>query len=160
VLRRAKLEVTIVSVTGRLLVTGSHSIAIQADTLFEKTNFAYGTMLILPGGMPGAKNLQSHKGLEEILRIYARDKKYIAAICAAPKVLGHFDILNNRNATCYPGFENELIGATFLNLPVVQDGNIITSKGPGFAIDFGLKIVAVLKGEEYAEKVANDMLVP
>jgi 4-methyl-5(b-hydroxyethyl)-thiazole monophosphate biosynthesis len=159
VLRRANLPVTTVSITGKTEVTGAHGITMIADALFEAVDFSHGNMLVLPGGMPGATNLGLHKGLSELLKQYLENDKFLAAICAAPKVLGKLNLLQGKVATCYPGFEEELLGAVLSDKPVVQDGNLITAKGPAFAIDFGLKIVEVLQGRGAAAKIASGMLV-
>jgi len=159
VMRRGGLDVTSVSVTGNLLVNGAHGIAVNADTLFEKANLSSGDMLVLPGGMPGASNLNAHAGLKSALEQYAANGKKIAAICAAPLVLGGLDLLQGKKATAYPGFESTLKGATYVNSPVVKDGNIITGRGPGFAFQFGLAIVEELQGKEKANEVADGLLL-
>jgi 4-methyl-5(b-hydroxyethyl)-thiazole monophosphate biosynthesis len=159
VIRRGELDITIVSVTGQLQVTGAHGIPVTADALFEDTDFSSGDLLILPGGMPGASNLNAHPGLKNLLKQYAQAGKKIAAICAAPLVLGGLDLLQGKKATAYPGYESTLKGATYQDKPVVKDGNIITGKGPGFAFDFGLAIVEELQGKAKADKVAAGLLL-
>jgi 4-methyl-5(b-hydroxyethyl)-thiazole monophosphate biosynthesis len=158
ILRRGELDVTTVSIMGKKPVTGAHNITVVADQLFEETDFSDGEMLVLPGGMPGASNLNAHEELKSLIKQYAATKK-IAAICAAPLVLGGLGLLQGKNATAYPGFENTLIGADFIEDKVVQDGNIITGRGPGFAFDFGLAIVADLQGQAKADEVAAGMLL-
>jgi len=159
VMRRGELDVKSVSITGNLLVAGAHEIAVNADTLFEKADFSSGDLLVLPGGMPGASNLNAHEGLKNLLKQYAASGKKIAAICAAPLVLGGLGLLQGKNATAYPGFESTLKGANFIKTPVVIDGNIITGRGPGFAIQFGLAIVEELQGKAKAGEVAEGMLL-
>jgi len=159
VMLRGELDVTSVSVTGNLLVTGAHGIAVSADTLFEKANLSSGDMLVLPGGMPGAANLNAHAGLKSALEQYAASGKKIAAICAAPLVFGGLGLLQGKKATAYPGFESTLKGATYINSPVVKDGNIITGRGPGFAFQFGLAIVEELQGKAKADEVAEGLLL-
>jgi 4-methyl-5(b-hydroxyethyl)-thiazole monophosphate biosynthesis len=159
VMLRGGLDVTIVSITGKSLVTGAHGIAVNADALFENTDFSKGDMLVLPGGMPGASNLNAHQGLKNLLLQYTKDDKKIAAICAAPLVLGGLDLLQGKKATVYPGYESTLKGAEYVNAGVVKDGNIITGKGPGFAFDFGLSIVEELQGMKRADEVARGLLV-
>jgi 4-methyl-5(b-hydroxyethyl)-thiazole monophosphate biosynthesis len=159
VMLRGELDVTSVSITGNLLVTGAHGIAVNADTLFEKADISSGDMLVLPGGMPGAANLNAHAGLKNALEQYAARGKKIAAICAAPLVLGGLGLLQGKNATAYPSFEPTLKGATFVLSPVVKDGNIITGRGPGFAFQFGLAIVEELQGKLKADKVAEGLLL-
>ncbi len=158
VLRRGELEVITVSITGKNVVTGAHKISVVADKLFEETDFSSGQMLVLPGGMPGASNLNAHKGLKSLIEQYHAENKKIAAICAAPLVLGGLDLLQGKNATAYPGFENTLRGANFVKDKVVQDGNIITGRGPGLVFDFGLAIIAELQGPQKADEVAAGML--
>lgn len=159
VLCRGELEVTVVSVTGNKVVTGTHGIPVVADKLFEETDFSRGAMLILPGGMPGAANMNEHEGLKNLLLQYNAEGSRIAAICAAPFILGGLHLLKDKRATVYPGYEATLLGATVVDAKVVKDGNIITSKGPGFVFDFGLAIVAELHGQEKANEVAEGMLI-
>ena len=158
VLLRGEVDVVTVSITGNTLVKGAHGISVKADKLFEEVDFEEGTMLILPGGMPGASNLSAHEGLKNIILKYSSENKYLAAICAAPFVYGELGILNGKKATCYPSFEPRLIGAVLSEETVVQDGKIITGKGPGFAVDFGLKIVEELQGGVQSNKVAQGLL--
>jgi len=159
VMLRGGLDVISVSVTGNLLVTGAHGIAVNADTLFEKANLSLGDMLVLPGGMPGASNLNAHAGLKSALEQYAANGKKIAAICAAPLVFGGLGLLQGKKATVYPGYESTLKGATYINSPVVKDENIITGRGPGFAFQFGLAIVEDLQGKAKADEVAEGLLL-
>ncbi len=159
VLRRGNIPVTIVSITKELTVSGAHNINIVADALFEEVAFDGSELLILPGGMPGAQNLQNHSELGELLQKHFEKNKLVAAICAAPKVLGHLNILNGKAATCYPGFESELSGAVLSIDGTVTDGNIVTAKGAAFAIEFGLQLVEILQGKEVADKIAQGMLM-
>ena len=159
ILKRGDLNVISVSVTSRNIVTGAHGIAVVADQLFDETDFSEGDMLVLPGGMPGTKNLNAHNGLQTLLLRYNKERKRIAAICAAPSVLGELKLLEGKRATVYPSFENSLKGATLTDTPIVKDGNIITAKGPGMVFDFGLAIVAELTGQEKADDVAAGMLL-
>ena len=159
VMLRGGLNVTSVSVTGDLHVTGTHGITVKANTLFEDAGLSSGDMLVLPGGMPGALNLNAHAGLKSALEKQAADGKKIAAICAAPLVLGGLGLLHGKKATAYPGFESTLKGATYIDSPTVKDGNIITGQGPGFAFQFGLAIVEELQGKEKAGDVAEALLL-
>ena len=159
VLRRAELDVTVVSVTENLEVTGSHSIKIIADKLFNNVSYDLFDMIILPGGMPGASNLNNHPGLREQILNFNENKKLLAAICAAPLVFGNLGILNNKKATCYPGYESQLHGAVVTTEAVEVSENIITGKGAGIAIEFALKIVEILKSKEFATKLAQKMIV-
>lgn len=159
VLRRAEIEVTVISITGKSEVTGSHNIKIITDQLFEDVNFEDFNMIVLPGGIPGAINLKNHAGLQKhILDFHKRDK-HLGAICAAPLVFGNLGILKNETATCYPGFENELKGAKVTGENVEISGQFVTGKGAGVAINFALKIVEMLKGENLAADLAKKMIL-
>lgn len=158
-LRRAGLSVTTVGVGGETVV-GAHGIVVQADIPETLYRDARPTMLILPGGMPGATNLDASKTVESALRAGARGGAYLAAICAAPMILGKRGYLEGKRAVCFPGFEEHLHGAT---LPtdgtrVVRDGRIITAAGMGVALEFGLTLVAALLGEEKAEALRAAVL--
>lgn len=159
VLRRAGLVVKTVSVTGEKLVTGSHRIPILTDFLFEEIDYSTIDMIILPGGMPGAKNLDEHTGLKEQILSFHKQKKPLGAICAAPIVFGHLNILNNKMAVCYPGFETELKGANVQHSPVAIDEHILTGQGVGAALAFALKITEELVGKNKADQLAKAMLV-
>lgn len=159
VLRRAGLNVVTVSVTGKLEVNGAHQIKVLADKLFESVDYSDIYMIVLPGGMPGASNLNAHEGLKQQIKAFVAENKQLAAICAAPLVFGNLGILEGRQAVCYPGFESHLKGADILQIPVVESGNIITGRGPGVAIQFALKIVEKLVSAEKAELLASQMLV-
>jgi 4-methyl-5(b-hydroxyethyl)-thiazole monophosphate biosynthesis len=159
ILRRAGLDVVTVSITGDLAVQGAHNIIVCADQLFEQTNFSDGVRLILPGGMPGANHLNAHDGLKKLLLQYNSEGKKIAAICAAPLVLGELNLLQGKRATVYPGYESRLHGATVVTESVVKDGNIITGRGPGWTVDFALAIVEEWLGKEKAQQVAAGMLL-
>jgi 4-methyl-5(b-hydroxyethyl)-thiazole monophosphate biosynthesis len=159
VLRRAGLDVVAVSVTGKLEVNGAHQIKVLADKLFEDVDYDDIYMIVLPGGMPGASNLNAHEGLKaQIVRFNVANKP-LAAICAAPLVYGNLGLLNGKQAVCYPGFESHLKGADILQVPVVESGNVITGRGPGAAIQFALKLVEKLVSAEKAELLAGQMLV-
>ena len=152
-LRRGGVEVVTVSVTGRRDVTGANDICVITDKLFDECDFAAADMLILPGGMPGAQHLNEHEGLKNLIVRLSAQNKWIAAICAAPMVLGGLGLLKGRKATCYPGFESKLTGATCSTEAVEIDGNIITGKGPGYACNFGCALLTALMGKETAQNV-------
>lgn len=158
VLRRAEMNVTVVSVTGALEVKGSHDITVLADTLFDEVDYTKIDMLVLPGGMPGAANLKAHSGLREQILNFHDSGKPLGAICAAPMVLGNLGLLRNKNATCYPGFEDELHGAMITGNDVELADTIVTGKGAGVAGKFGLKIVEMLKGKQAADELAKKMV--
>ena len=157
-LRRAAIEISMVSISGSKKVTGSHRISVEADHQFENSDYKDADLLVLPGGMPGTMHLMKHDGLDRLLRDFDAKKKPIAAICAAPTVLGQKGLLKGRNATCFTGMEEKLLGAKVVDAPVVMDQTIITSKGLGTAIDFSLAIVKYLKGEAAAETLAAQIL--
>lgn len=159
VLRRADIDVSVVSVTGKLEVTGAHQLKVMADTLFEQVNYDEVYMIVLPGGMPGASNLDAHSGLKEMIMKFNAGNKQLAAICAAPLVFGNLGILKGKQAVCYPGFENYLKGAEVLTLPVVEYGNVITGNGPGSAIQFALEIVKKAVSTEKANLISKQMMV-
>ena len=156
-LRRAGLEVTTVGIGGEM-ICGSHGITVAADIPEGMYADAAPDMIILPGGMPGSKNLDESRTVDVALKAAARRGAYIAAICAAPMVLGHRGLLEGKEAICYPGFEKELTGATISDKKVVRDGNIITAAGMGVALEFGLKLVEALKGAQAAEELRSAVL--
>jgi len=160
VLRRAKEDVKIVSITGNNLVTSSHGIAIQAEMLFEDVDFSDGDMLILPGGMPGTLNLKAFAPLIELIKNYYNKGKFIAAICAAPSIFGELGLLNGKKATCFPGFEDKLLGAEYTSSSSEFDGNVITGRSAGNAMLFGLKLVEALEGKPFAENLAKSIVMP
>ena len=157
-LRRAGVGVDMVSVTGRLGISGSHGIRVEADVLFEEADFSGTDMLVLPGGMPGTVHLQEHQGLKELLEDFYSREKYIAAICAAPSILGGLGFLKGRRACSYPSKENELTGAEVVRTPVAVDGNIITSRGMGTAIPFSLELISILCGAEKSDAVRESII--
>lgn len=152
--RRAGIELKTVSIMGRIEVTGAHGIEVKADCLFEDMKEP-AEMLILPGGVPGTPNLKAHKGLQQLICKSAEQGIYLAAICAAPTVYGELGLLKGKKATCYPGLENGLLGAEVVYDNVAADGNFITSRGVGTAIDFSLKLVELLKNKAEADKIAK-----
>lgn len=148
-LRRANIALTTVSVTGVESVLGAHNIAVKADKLFVDLDFSDAEMLILPGG---ATQLHECKPLCDLLVAHNNQNKLIAAICAAPSVLGRLGILQGKQATCYPGFE-EYLGESYIDGLVVESKNIITAKGPGLSSDFAFCIVEKMVGSEVADQV-------
>lgn len=157
-LRRAEIDTVMVSVTGAKKVTGSHKIAVEMDALLEDVDFDGLDMLVLPGGMPGTKNLEECGYLMERLEDFHRKGKYISAICAAPSILGHKGMLKDRRACSFPEFESHLTGAEVSGNPVETDGHIITARGMGCAIDFGLAIVERFCGRECADELARKIV--
>jgi len=159
VLRRAGFDVTVFSISENREVTGSHAIKITTDQLFDEVDFNEIEMIVLPGGLPGATNLNEHAGLRKVILDFNKNRKALGAICAAPLVFGGLGILNNKNATCYPGFENQLEGATATGEDVEISDKIVTGKGAGVAIKFTLKIVESFKGKVFADELAKKMIV-
>ncbi len=156
VLRRGGVDVCTVSITGTNRVVGSHKIVVEADLIFDSDkDYMDGDMLVLPGGLQGTNALMAHEELRELLLCYRDEEKYIAAICAAPSVLGMNGLLKGRQATCYPGFEDKLLGASKSELPLVQDGYLITAEGMGVSIPFALHLLSLLQGQEEADRVSE-----
>lgn len=156
--RRAKFEIIMISITGKKEITGSHGIVFQADALKEDVDYAQLDGLVLPGGMPGTLNLGADGLVNEKIKEFAAEGKLVAAICAAPSVLGAAGILQGKKATCHPGFEDKLTGAEYHADSVVTDGNVITSRGMGTAIEFALEIVRYFVGAEVAEHVREGLV--
>lgn len=156
--RRCGLEIDMVSVTEDRTVTGSHGIEVKMDKTFSEVSFDTYDMLILPGGMPGTKNLEAHQELMAQVDAFYQAKKYIGAICAAPSIFGHRGILKGRKACCYPSFESHLEGAQVTAGPVEVDGSVVTSRGMGTAIDFGLAVAELFCGKEQAEELAKSIV--
>lgn len=158
VLRRADIDVTTLFLDKNPVV-GSHNITVFADNNINEIDHEHIESIILPGGMPGSKNLKESNTIISLIKQVSLKNGLIGAICAAPMVLGHAGILQGRDATCYPGFEHEMKGANPVDKPVVIDSNIITSKGPGSAIPFALEIVERLKGSEMKSELKKKMQV-
>lgn len=159
-LRRAGIPTVTVSIMGTRTVTSAHHIILQADTTFEEENFEDADLLFLPGGVPGTPNLAAHEGLTSLLKKHAADGRHLAAICAAPSVLGNLGLLAGRQATCYPGWEEHLRGAVYTRQGVITDGPVTTGRGVGFAIDLGLELVRVLQGEEASDRIKSSIQHP
>lgn len=158
-LRRASLEVSVISVTQSLEVTGGHGIKIIADMLLEDVDFTALDAIVLPGGNPGFKNLEKTDALMEKVVAFAGDSsKLVAAICGAPSLLGHKKLLEGKKATIYPGMDAELGNAKVTHASVARDGNIITSRGVGTAIDFALEIIKYYQGGAAASTIAKSIV--
>lgn len=154
-LRRAKVDVVTVSIMKEKQISSSHKVLITTDELFGESDYNDGDMIVLPGGMPGTMYLKNHRELRNVLFAYREAGKYLAAICAAPSVYGCNGMLEGKKAICYPGFEEELKGAAITNQNVVTDGQFITSKGLGTAIEFSLELIRYLVDAETADAVAR-----
>ena len=157
VLRRADVETKTVAVSQLNEVWGAHDISVNADITIAEADFRICDMIVLPGGKLGTENLAENNILCDELKRFNADGDYIAAICAAPSLLGSLGILEGKRATVYPGMEDTLKGAFPMKNRVVVDGNVITSKGPGTAMDFAVEIVAILCGKEKAEELMQSL---
>lgn len=157
IFRRANIEVITVSISDNKEVSGAHGISVLADKLFSEIDFSGEYLIYLPGGMPGTKNLDAHVGLKSLIASHVKAGEQTAAICAAPSILGKMGFLEGKEAICYPGFEDQLIGATISQDKIVKSGNISTAKGAGVAIQFALKLVEDIKGKAEAERIANSI---
>ena len=158
VLIRAGVKVKLVSITGKKEVKGAHGFGIHADALLHEVDPMKADLLFLPGGMPGTKNLEHCEELMKQVDAFVKDGKLVCAICAAPSILGHRGHLQGRKATVYPGMEGELTGAEWVADKAVTDGNIITARGMGCAIAFGLAIIEKFKGEQAADEMAQKVV--
>lgn len=158
ILRRAGVDITTVSITDKAEVTGSHKISLVTDTTIDALDFAEGDMIVLPGGMPGTKNLEACDRLMNKVDEYIKEGKKVSAICAAPTILGHRGHLKGIKACCYPGHEGELKDAKVSYDAVSVAGNIITSRGLGTAIPFALAIVESLIDKAMADKIADSVV--
>lgn len=157
VMRRAGLDVVTVSIMGRKDVVSAQGVTVAADELFEALSFDDGDAFVLPGGGVGTDNLSAHEPLRALLKEAFAQGKLVAAICAAPMVLGRIGILQGKRATCYPGCEGDLFGAVYTASSVEEDGNIITGCGPGVSFDFGFSIVERFCGEEVVATLRSQM---
>ena len=158
-LRRAGLNVEIVSVTPDEIVVGAHDVSVLCDINFDNCDFFYAELLLLPGGMPGAATLDKHEGVRRLILDFAAKNKPIAAICAAPMVYGKRGLLKGKKATCYPGFDKYLEGAEYTGNMVEVVDNFILGKGPGAAPAFGFAILEKYAGAAKAQEVKNGMLI-
>ena len=157
-LKRAKVDTVMVSIMDTLTVTGAHKIQVIADKLYSEIDYKEADLLFLPGGGTGTKNLKAHKELADALLDFAADDtKRIAAICAAPSVLGLLNILNGKKAVCYPGFEEQLLGAKVVTDGVVTDGRITTAKGMGVSIELGLELISLLIDKETSDTIKEQI---
>ncbi|WP_252272601.1 DJ-1 family glyoxalase III [Pseudomonas subflava] len=161
VLRRAEVEVVVASVENRRMFTCARGTRVTADAMLVDVLAQDFDLIVLPGGMPGAQHLAEHEPLADKVRQQARAGKLFAALCAAPALaLQAYGVLRQRRMTCYPAFSDRLSGCTFVDQPVVVDGNCITSQGPATALEFALTLVEQLAGKGKRKAVAEAMLVP
>ncbi len=159
-LRRAGIDTELVSCSGSREILSSHKIRITADKTFEEASFDDSDMLFIPGGKAGVANLSSHKGLIELLKRQAADGKYIAAVCAGPSIPGMSGLLKGKKATCFPGWEDKLIGAEYTGEGVTADGKLLTGRGLGYSIDLALKMIEVLSGKDTAFQIKRKIQYP
>ena len=159
-LRRAGVEVGTVSIyPGRKEVTGARNICVKADLTIDDADMDAAQLIVLPGGMPGTVNLLECGRLMEAVDAFNAKGKCIAAICAAPaRILGSKGLLKGKKATCYPGMESLMEGATPVTKTVVTDGNITTSRGLGTAVDFACELISLLCGEEKAKEIRTSVV--
>jgi 4-methyl-5(b-hydroxyethyl)-thiazole monophosphate biosynthesis len=156
--RRAGIEIEMISITGAKQVTSSHKVTFQTDTTKAEADFASYDGIVLPGGMPGTIHLGEDETVDRVIREFASAGKLVAAICAAPSVLGQAGLLDGKKATCHPGFEEKLTGADCATDQVVRDGNIITSRGMGTAIPFALEIVRYFQDDAAVDKIKTGLV--
>lgn len=156
-LRRAMIEVTIASITDGLMISGSHSIAVRCEKLASETDASAYDAVVLPGGGRGTENLYESALVRQTVEDFASAGKLVCAICAAPSVPGRMGLLQGKTATCYPGFEDKLLGANYVAVEAVRDGNFITASGLGAAIPFALEIITALVGAETAQHVKESI---
>ncbi len=156
--RRCGLTIDMISVTEERQVKGSHGILVGMDKVFSQADFAQYDMLVLPGGGKGTKGLEAKEELMAQIDAFYAAGKYIAAICAAPSIFGHRGILKGRRACCYPTFESHLEGAQVTEGPVEISDHVVTSRGMGTAVDFGLAIAGIFCGKEEAQKMAEQIV--
>ena len=158
ILRRAGVETLMVSVTGERDVTGSHSISVAMDAVLSEVDFGNLDVIVLPGGMPGTTNLETCEALMAQVDAFMEENRIVAAICAAPSILGHRGHLQGRRACSFPNFESHLEGAEVMEEPAVIDGNVVTGRGMGAAVPFALAVLEKLQGKETAEKMAENIM--
>lgn len=156
-MRRAGLTVKTVGVGGSS-ITGAHGITVNTDLTDKDTLDENAQMVFLPGGMPGTLNLAASEAVKNAILNARKNGSYIAAICAAPSILGDMGLLDGKTAVCYPGFEERLTGATVSYDKVVLDGKILTSRGMGAALDMGLKIVEIFCGKTAADDLRHAVI--
>lgn len=157
IFRRGGLEVKTVSVTGSELVESSHGVTVKADLLFKDGNFTDADLLMLPGGMPGSANLNAHEGVRNALKAQYDAGKRVAAICAAPMVLGSIGILEGKRATCSPGFQTYLTGATYTGNLFEEDGLVTTGEGPAASLPYAYHILGYFIPEEQVMDLERKM---
>lgn len=157
-LRRGGVEVKLASITEDMAVCGSHGIQVGMDTTLAQVELDGMDAILIPGGMPGTVNLGNDEAVCRALKEMNEAGKIVGAICAAPSVLGACGILEGRRATCYPGFEDKLTGAVFVDEMAVVDGNVVTSRGLGTSMEFGFALLNLLISEEKSEEIRKSIV--
>lgn len=157
-LRRAGVAVTTVGLNGKIIY-GGHGIGVVADIEIGELNLSDLEMVILPGGLGGVASIRGCQAAMDAVRYAWENDKYTAAICAGPTVLADLGIVNNRNATCYPGCEGQMGSANMIEAAAVTDGKLITGASAGCAVSFGLALIAALKGQEEADRIAKQIVI-
>lgn len=157
-LRRAGVAVTTVGLNGKIIY-GGHGIGVVADIEIGELNLSDLEMVILPGGLGGVASIRGCQAAMDAVRYAWENDKYTAAICAGPTVLADLGIVNNKNATCYPGCEGQMGSANMIEAAAVTDGKLITGTSAGCAVSFGLALIAALKGQEEADRIAKQIVI-
>ena len=157
-MRRAGISVATVGLNGKV-IKGSHSIGVEADMEIGEMDLTHMDMIVLPGGLGGVNSIKSCPAALDAVRFAWENGKFVAAICAGPTILAQLGITDGKNATCYPGCEEQMGSANMVNAAAVTDGNIITGTSAGCAIPFGLALITALKGEEAAEAIAKQIVI-
>ncbi|MBQ0057371.1 MAG: DJ-1/PfpI family protein [Bacteroidales bacterium] len=158
ILKRARVEVETLSISDQLTVSASNGVKVVADRLLADTDLSDGDMLFLPGGMPGSMNLRDSEPVADVIRQFDAAGKWLAAVCAAPMVYGLMGLLRGEKATCYPGFEKDLLGAEPQKKTCVRSGHFITGCGAGAGFALGREMAAVLVGDDTADAVLRQMM--
>ena len=159
ILRRGGVDVKTVSIGDTVWVESAHGVTMKADLLFDEAgDFGDADMLLLPGGLPGATNLNAHEGVRQALRRQHDSGRRVGAICAAPMVLGSVGLLKGKKATCYPGFEKYLTGATYTATLYQEDGLIITGEGPAATLPYAYRILGYFVGEDAVRSLQQGMM--
>ena len=159
-LRRAGVEVRLVSIMETEKIVSSHKVTIIADGQFDTEDYSDSDMLFIPGGMPGVTNMLAHDGLIELIREFNAEGKRLGAVCAGPSVLGKAGVLEGKKATCFPGWEDKLNCGEYTGAGVTTDGLITTGRGLGFTIEEGLELIKILKGEDVSEDIKRRIQHP
>lgn len=157
-LRRAGVQVMTVGLNGKVIY-GSHGIGVEADIEIGEMDLTDLEMIVLPGGLGGVASIRACKPAMEAVRFAWENGKYTAAICAGPTVLADLGIVDGKNATCYPGCEDQMGNANMVHAAAVTDGKLITGTSAGCAVPFGLALIAALKGQEEADRIAKQIVI-